>query len=356
MSTVMEAPAPTRTRPQDLFARNFFQLRVAQHLYAGQHVLPNVETMVQGQLVEAGKVTKPRTQLIPAGWLARFREAFRPVGPLLDRTTIPMRIREDVTDAEDASSGTGRTSLLALRILPMRAQQEVFTELVAVRERVRAVVRELQDAWETEVVAVARADWTPKLGVEGCQRWVLSRLPKRSDLPYRYRLSWQIFQVSPADISHVSDLEMRAQLAEARDAAQEQLTAAMDAILTEPRQRLVEAMDQLRRQLAEGTRVSSQTFTDINAAIRLVQSFGDASEQELLRQLNTLQRTVNDMVEAGEGRANGESYLNAIAGHRSTFNQLAERVATQCSNSAAIDAARNRYGVRARPLIIDDEQ
>jgi hypothetical protein len=119
---------------------------------------------------------------------------------------------------------------------------------------------------------------------------------------------------------------------------------------------MVEALSQLRDRLADGDRISAGTFTDISSAIRLMQSFGDVSEARLNQQLASLQQAVNGMITAGESRSHRETFMDAIAGHRGTFSQIAERVITQCQDGTAIAAARAKYGSPMRAIVLDDPE
>ena len=333
----------------DRLSQHVFQLRVTRRLYPGRHVIPGIGAQFGGQALDATRTSGATVALIPKRWLDRFNLAMRPVMSVLDRNTIPMQMRE-FEDEEDESGAVGQ-SLLSLRLMPVSARATIFRELTEIQRAVQAVVYELQQAWDSEIINYNREYWEPLLGVHECKRLVLDKLPKVQHLPRRYNVVWGIFSVTSANIEQLRNDEFYGLLEEAQRNARMQIDAAMEAVLTEPRRRVVEALSTLQARLgAEGSRLTDKSFNDTLAAMDLLRSFGDMTEDQLGQQLAIARSAVEEMIRAGENRATGESWAQAIAGHHSTFNAAADALIAQCNDAVAIDRVYQEFGHRGRVL------
>ena len=319
-----------------------FLLSVQRRMYEGLHALSIGATVVKGAEVAEEHTVSAKARLLPTTWTNKFTKAFGRANEVIQRSTLPLRLSESTEEAGKQSSGS-----LQMRVLPRRSAETVFESLRRTKNEVQDIARQLQDSYD-DLMAWNRREWFERLGEHDYQRLIVAKLPTRADIVHKFGLSWGIWRIRPDEVSRAQAAELQSALADAQATARQQMDSALGQLIEEPRQRLVQALAELRERLRSGQRLSAATFNGLRDAVALIRSFSDVVDPRLLSAVGDLSRGIDNATRAANSSLTTQT--EAILAQRTALLSVTDSVTSACRDAAAIDAVKKQYGVGERGL------
>jgi len=272
--------------------------------YRGQYQLPRTKTdiKIDGDSVDFESVTTPCSKLMTdkypvdrsgTAWKQRLQKIESRQKALIEKYSVPFPIR-------------------GVRIVPKTSARDFFREL-------DDVIRDLQEAAD-EFVADLNSiiEQMRRNTKEQVFKAVEHKIPRNRD---QMRAKFYI-DVVPVEIAGkqgevVTRDDLSAHYDLVREACQRKVEEAVEAMIEQPRQQLAEALEGLKDVIDRNGRVSTKSFRPVEEAIRKLRAFSFVANDELLAQLDALERRMNNTVpntlDQQTAASNGfSSALNAV--------------------------------------------
>lgn len=274
--------------------------------YRGQYQLPRGKTdiKIDGDEVSFENVTTPCSKLMTdkypvdengTPWKQRLQKIESRQKALIEKYSVPFPIR-------------------GVRIVPKASARDFFHEL-------DDVIQDLRDAADEfvrnlpEIIEQMRRN-TKETVFKAVER----KIPRQRD-QMRAKFYIDVVPVEIAgkqgDATVVTRDDLTAHFDMVRDACQRKVEEAVEAMIEQPRQQLAEALEGLKDVIDRNGRVSTKSFRPVEEAIRKLRAFSFVANDELLAQLDALERRMNNTVpntlDQQTAASNGfSSALNAV--------------------------------------------
>ena len=253
--------------------------------YRGQYQLPRAKTdiKVDGDDVSFENITTPCSKLMTdkypvdadgTPWKQRLQKIESRQKALIEKYSVPFPIR-------------------GVRIVPKTSARDFFREL-------DDVIRDLQDAADKfvrdlpDIIEQMRRN-TQETVFKAVER----KIPRQRD-QMRAKFYMDVVPVEIAGRSGDAAVVTRDDLANhhtmVRDACQRKVEEAIEAMIEQPRQQLAEALEGLKNVIDRNGRVSTKSFRPVEEAIRKLRAFSFVANEELLAQLDALERRMSNTV------------------------------------------------------------
>jgi hypothetical protein len=314
---------------------DIFLVDIVKHRWGGEHVLDpkaKAKVEVKGQEVEADLVKRSIATLIPKSTLGILTPGYARVDCVLARFT---------------------TNFCGAKAVNGLAKEEFFTELKHARAYLAECVEEFLGRYEDEVIYYNQHRWGPKLGDD--YGTVIGKLiPPVDQVGLRYRYSVRnIRRLEAPSEDYKNYLKLDKELlAEVRANKKEDYAAAMEELMTGPRNALAEALENLVKQLQDGKILQPASFNAVLNAIALNRSFaGTITDAKLLATSKALEEAIDTaIVDAEANKTSSKSWSDLLSVHKGDLTAAIIPVAEAAKDSAAVEQVRRRLNARVRPV------
>jgi hypothetical protein len=337
----MEPPNETIAPPdgvkiQDInLEADIFLIEITRHCWQGEHVLDpkaKAKVEVKGQEVAADRTGKPPALLVPKAMRGILTPGYARVDNVLARYT---------------------TRFAGAKALAASSKDKFFAELKEARAYLADCVAEFVDRYQVEVVDYNRAYWFDKLGAD-YDSVIGKLLPDASGVAGKFGYSIRNIRRLEAPSEEYKAL-IRADkelLAEVRKNKRADYEAAMEELVSGPRDALSGALDTLAAQLKDGKIIQPASFNAVLNAIALNRSFaGTITDSNLLATSTALKQAIDAaLADAESKKTSSISWSDLLSGHKEKLAQAIAPVAEAAKDSAAVEQVRLRLTARVRPV------
>jgi hypothetical protein len=314
---------------------DIYLVDIIKHRWSGEHVLDDkakAKVEVKGQEVEAKLVKKSIACLIPKSTQGILTPGYARVANVLARFTI---------------------NFSGAKAVAGPARDQFFAELKDARAYLAECVEEFLGRYEDEVIYYNQAKWKPILGDD--YDMVIGKLiPSVDTVAARFRYSVRNvrrLEAPSEDYKQFVKLDKEL-LAEVRNNKREDYEAAMDELVSGPRNALAEALDGLIKQLQEGLILKPQSFNAVLNAIALNRAFaGTITDNKLMETARTLEQAIETALDDAEtNKTSSKTWSELLSAHKGDLAAAIGPVAEAAKDSAAVEQVRRRLNVRVRSV------
>lgn len=301
--------------------------------YRGQYQLPRSKTTVEldGHTIDEGSVTTPCSKLMTDkfpvdregnSWKKRLQKIEGRQKALIDKYSVPFPIR-------------------GVRIVPKTAAADFFRELDDIK-------RDLQEAADefaadlTDIIQQMRDNTDPEVF-----RVIEHKIPKIRAL-MRSKFYMDVVPVEIAGgrggTNVLTDSDLRQHHDLVREACQRKVEEALEVMIEQPREQLAEALAGLKEVINRNGRVSTKSFRPVYEAIRKIRSFSFVANDDLLREINGLERRMNHTV---------ANTLDSVTAANNGFTAALDALLTEVEDAERQAADLERFGRESRSIQLD---
>lgn len=275
MPTTTETHAAARRR---LLEEEVLLLAPSFGSWKGMYQLPKTKTTVEmdGEEVDNANITTPRAKLITdtvpvdrngQPWQGRIARLASRHKRIIETYSISFPIH-------------------GVRIIPTSSGASFFRELDDVKRDMQAAADEFVADYDGIMRQIKRN--TP----ENVFRAVEHKIPRdRAEMRAKFYIDVVPVEIAASGSPRIATraaLEQHQDLV--RESAQRKIDEALDAMFSEPRQQLAEALTNLKDVIRRSNRVSSKSFKPVYDAIAKMRAFRFVANQELLDEMDRLEQ------------------------------------------------------------------
>ena len=314
---------------------DIYLVDIVKHRWSGEHVLDDkakAKVEVKGQAVEAKLVKKSIACLVPKSTQGILTPGYARVDNVLTRFTI---------------------NFSGAKAVAGPAKDQFFAELKDARAYLAQCVAEFLERYEDEVIYYNQAKWKPVLGDD--YDVVIGKLiPSVDAVGARFRYSVRNvrrLEAPSEDYKQFVKLDKEL-LNEVRANKREDYEAAMDELVSGPRNALAESLDALIKQLQDGKIIQPKSFNAVLDAIALNRAFaGTITDTKLMATAKALEEVIDTaLVDAEANKTSSTRWSDLLSVHKADLAAAIVPVATAAKDSAAVEQVRRRLNARVRPV------
>lgn len=311
-------------------------------IWQGRYQIADAKVSVQGgHEVDAKAVTRPQLKILELSARGRaYRAQFQAISTAKSRCVEKYSVPFPID---------------GVRIIPRAKISEFFNELVGPTIGglpVEDPERDVQSvAYRLAKVADDFAADYPQIIEEArlntdnviWQR-VAGRLPRQNAVRRKFYLTTSAIRLASGENARLTNDEMLEMSDFMRSSLQAQVEAAVEAMVSGPREQLAEAIADLQKLIADGGRVTSKSFNPIKTAVEKIRTFAFLAPAELLGQIAALESRMGGVT---------PSELDQNTAVSSGLSDLMQDVQRAVSDARDRSDIVRRFGRNARAFDLD---
>jgi hypothetical protein len=244
-------------------------LLVTLHVKAwvGQPTIDEANVTVDGEELDDDKATSPHWRLMPNNWKTKFKTLESRARTLIREHSVPFRLR-------------------GVHVVPITMAENLFAQLRVLKEQYEITTKMFIDSY---------GEWTKQLK-DKLGELAIKHVPLKHKLYKKFAMEWAIVPMGqPGDT--IDDFEMSDLVREARDTMGKLIMESVETMITQPKQELAEAVQNLVDMIENNEKVAvrSASLDKLQKTFNKYRSFASFidSDGRIVEMLNKVDKTMD---------------------------------------------------------------